>query len=244
MLRSILFLPTLQDSPLVEMHVEGERLEPVAFSVTEVFSMKQTHAFSRFANVLLLAGILGTMVAALLLAPASASAAAMVPGHTQPHQVATFRHQPGRVRPPAALPRAVDPPTCSRTGCNGLDPYRTYCAGQSWDSWWVVDSVPVSNWQHVRVGWLQLWWSRTCQTNWSRFVCTEAASACPYINDLELMEERSPGSQSGYGVQYVRDVFATDVRTKQAYLPAIRAQAHLMIDCTGQGCAGASTHWE
>lgn len=206
--------------------------------------MKQTHAFSRLAKALLLASILGTIVAAFLFAPASASAAAMIPGHTRPHQAGIFIHLPDGARPPAALPRAVDPPTCSKTGCNGLDPYSTYCAGQSWDSWWVVDSVLVYNWQHTRVGWLQLWWSKTCQTNWSRFVCTEATSACPYINDLELMEEDSPGSQSGYGVQYVRNVFATDVRTTQEYLPTIRAQAHLMIDCTSQGCAGASTHWD
>jgi hypothetical protein len=206
--------------------------------------MKQTHAFSHLANAVLLAGFLGTLVAALLLAPAAASAAALVPGHVGPSQAAAFRQMPDGVRPPATLPRAVDPPTCSKTGCNGLDPYSTYCAGQSWDSWWVVDSVPVSNWQHVRVGWLQLWWSRTCQTNWSRFVCTAAASSCPYMNDLELMKEDTPGSQSGYGVQDVRDVFATDVRTKQEYLPTIRAMAQLMINCTNSGCAGASTHWE
>ena len=133
--------------------------------------------------------------------------------------------------------------SCSRGGCDGYDAYATGCAGGN-ASWRVVDSVPVANWSRTRIGWLQLWWSDTCGTNWARFVCTVTASACPFISDLELMEENPPGSQSGYGVQYVRDVSSIDVRTKQQYLPTIRAQAHLMIDCTNQGCAGASTHWE
>lgn len=208
--------------------------------------MKQTHTFSRVANALLLAGLLGTLMVTLLLAPASASAAALPKAmpRTPSYQAGTFLHLASEDRSPAMQPRAVDPPTCSKTGCNGLDPYNTYCAGQSWDSWWVVDSVPVYNWQHARVGWLQLWWSKTCQTNWSRFVCTEAVSACPYISDLELVEESSPGSQSGYGVQNVRGVFATDVRTTQEYLPTTRALADLRIDCGNYECAGASTHWE
>ena len=134
-------------------------------------------------------------------------------------------------------------PSCSGNGCNGRDPYATGCAG-GWASWGVVDSVPVYNWQRAKVGYLQLWYSWTCGTNWSRFLCTARALPCPFIEDLGLFAESSPGCQCGEEVQFVRDVSVTDVRTKQEYLPTTRAEADIMIDCLDRACLGASTHWE
>ncbi len=132
------------------------------------------HIFSRIGKAMLLASFLGAILTAFLFVPASASAAS-VPGtslHTQPHQAGTFIHLATAVRSPAALPLALDPPTCSGTGCNGQNPYNTYCAGQSWDSWWVVSGAYISYpfYTHHAVGYVQLWWSQTCQTNWARVV--------------------------------------------------------------------------
>lgn len=134
-------------------------------------------------------------------------------------------------------------PSCSGDGCDGFDPYATRCAG-SGASYRVVDSVPVVNIFFAKVGYVQLWYSDTCGTNWSRFLCTVSTSHCPFVNDLELNEESSPGCQCGLGIQFVRGVFATDVRTTQQYLPTTRAEASLMADCSDEGCGGGSTHWE
>jgi uncharacterized protein DUF2690 len=134
-------------------------------------------------------------------------------------------------------------PSCSGEGCNGSDPYATRCAGNG-TSYRVVDSVPVVNIFFDKVGYVQLWYSDTCGTNWSRFLCTVSTSHCPFINDLELNEESSPGCQCGTGIQFVRDTSSTDVRTAQQYLPHTRAEASLMVDCSNEGCGGGSTHWE
>lgn len=179
--------------------------------------------------------LLGTVLLAFLSTPPAAFASG---GKSPSHQPGAFLHWATAPRPANVFPG------CSGTGCNGRDPYATDCAGQNWDSWWVADSVPVYNWQRARVGWLQLWYSGTCGTNWSRFVCTVSASSCPFIDNLGLFAESSPGCQCGVEVQGVRDVFSTDVRTTQHYLPITRAEAQLSTDCSNVGCTGADTHWE
>lgn len=155
----------------------------------------------------------------------------------------------GIVFPPHAsaapvVSRMEASPSCTGDGCDGFDPYATRCAG-SGASYRVVASVPVVNIFDARVGYLQLWYSDTCGTNWSRYVCTVNASHCPFVNDLALAEESTPGCQCGLGIQFVRDDGeATDVRTAQHYLPQTRAEASLMADCSNQGCGGGATAWE
>lgn len=123
-------------------------------------------------------------------------------------------------------------PACAGDGCDGFDPYATRCAG-SGASYRVVDSVPAEDIFAARVGYLQLWYSDTCGTNWSRYVCTVSASNCPTVFDLELIEESSPGCQCGLGIQFVRDDGqAPNVRTTQQYLPHTRAAANLRVDCS------------
>jgi hypothetical protein len=61
-------------------------------------------------------------------------------------------------------------PLCSGTGCNGKDPYVMHCAGQSWDSWYVVLTKPVLSQENQPIGYIQLWYSNTCKTNWTRLV--------------------------------------------------------------------------
>lgn len=62
--------------------------------------------------------------------------------------------------------------SCSQTGCDGLDPYDSGCAGGT-ASYYVAAMAYLPN----GVGYVQLWWSNTCQTNWARTV----PSAC-YAN--------------------------------------------------------------
>lgn len=72
------------------------------------------------------------------------------------------------VTAPAALAA-----TCSGTGCDGTDPYSTGCAGGS-ASYWVVETTPLiedsTGVGNNSYGYVQLWWSQTCQTNWTRMV--------------------------------------------------------------------------
>src|SRR6185437_14035179 len=106
-------------------------------------------------------------------------------------------------------------------GCNGSDAYSSGCAGNG-TSYWVVDSVPVI-WKGRNDGWAQLWYSRTCGTNWARYSCS--TSCQPVI--LTLMVCNANGSQTG--VQGPIELDATG-RTKQHYLPTTRASAYVMFN--------------
>lgn len=63
--------------------------------------------------------------------------------------------------------------TCKGTGCNGSDPYSTGCAGTG-ASYYVAATTPlIKDSTGVRsnsYGYIQLWWSNTCSTNWTRMV--------------------------------------------------------------------------
>ncbi len=65
---------------------------------------------------------------------------------------------------------AVDPPACVGNACNGLDPYATFCAGQSWDTWSMLKSNPLKDKEGQQIGVVQLWRSTTCSTDWARIV--------------------------------------------------------------------------
>ena len=107
------------------------------------------HRLFRRAVLLLSGGVLALVLWAALLPHAFAAGL-----HAPPVQSLTTGH-----------------PSCSGRSCNGQDPYATGCAGQNWDSWKVVTSDPVrDNSTGEQVGWVQLWWSETCQTNWGRVV--------------------------------------------------------------------------
>jgi hypothetical protein len=71
--------------------------------------------------------------------------------------------------------------SCSGVHCDNTDPYTTNCAS---GSYWVVTSSPLTDvvthttsWNY---GYLQLWWSQTCQTNWIRGQVYESGSVDNY----------------------------------------------------------------
>jgi hypothetical protein len=104
------------------------------------------------------------LLASVLLAqPSIVTAASLSDGPVQ-------RANTIQVRPHLRSFELSDSPSCFGKGCNFTNPYTTDCAGQSWDSWWVVLSGYLRD-SHDNVGgYVQLWWSATCQTNWTRVV--------------------------------------------------------------------------
>lgn len=172
-------------------------------------------ALTRVVIALLLVVLTGGFGVGLFSAPLSTpSAFAATVSYTKPHKVGTFIHLARGARPSSA---AV---AYAGTGYNGTDPYGTMCAGQTWDSWWVVDSVPVIL-DGVNYGWTQLWWSQTCGTNWARYVCSSRCSG----GELSLM---TCEGNTYYVVQGPVLLTGTG-RTKQEYLPTTRARAELRV---------------
>jgi hypothetical protein len=111
---------------------------------------------------LLLIALLSVLSAVLLSTPA---APAFASGGPHLHQPGTFIHLASDTQP------AGFGPTCSGSSCNGKNPYSTNCAGQAWDSWWVAESALVKqDTNSSTAGYVQLWYSSTCQTNWARLV--------------------------------------------------------------------------
>ncbi len=121
---------------------------------------------------------------------------------------------------------------CAGEQCNGTDPYTTGCAGSA-ASYGVVDSVPVL-WQGVNFGWVQLWFSRTCGTNWARYVCTRR---CRPVS-LVLMTCAQDLSQTSVQGPLA---FAATGRTKQQYLPRTPASASLLFEVNGPEFGSAAT---
>lgn len=121
---------------------------------------------------------------------------------------------------------------CAITGCNGTDPYTTGCAGQD-ASYWVVDSVPVL-WQGQNAGWVQLWWSQTCGTNWARYLCSRL---CRLVS-LVLLRCAPDGVRAA--MPDLASLSETG-RTAQYYLPETRAAAALALQVNAQAYAQAST---
>jgi hypothetical protein len=74
-------------------------------------------------------------------------------------------------------------PTCFHHSCDFQNPYQARCAGQWWDSWWEIGYAPVHDpWGRLG-GWVELWWSETCQTNWAEvYVWDQIAPAHPWVS--------------------------------------------------------------
>lgn len=57
--------------------------------------------------------------------------------------------------------------TCWESSCNGSDPYKVGCAGGS-AHWGVLLSAYIRDSSNNIQGYVQLWYSNTCDTNWAR----------------------------------------------------------------------------
>jgi hypothetical protein len=133
----------------------------------------------RWMRTLALCFTLLILLASLLIATTRPVGAASATDGPRPHTIMKA-HRP-------QLPASS--PSCSGERCNFTNPYATDCAGQSWDVWWVVLSGYLRD-SHGNIGgYVQLWWSATCQTNWTRVVSYHR----PY--ELEALIRL----QNGYG---------------------------------------------
>lgn len=187
--------------------------------------------FPSLVRATIVVGVLS--VALLVFLPSTAFAA--TPGIKHPpHKAGTFIHLASSTQASAA---GATGPGCSKSNCNGRNPYITNCAGQPYDSWWVVDSVPMY-YKGVNRGWVQLWWSQTCQTNWARYACSSAGCYPP--TSLTLYEESSPGCECGWGVRYVT---YPNTMTLQEWLPTTRASAEGSWSVGGSVFITAATGW-
>ena len=85
--------------------------------------------------------------------------------------------------------------TCSGTGCDGKNPYSYGCAGPG-ASYYVAETTPLidasTGVASNSYGYIQLWWSNTCSTNWTRMV-VNVSGATLGLEDVVLKNANSAG---------------------------------------------------
>lgn len=133
---------------------------------------------------------------------------------------------------PAKAQIAATSPTCSGNGCDHLDPFATNCAGPDAD-YYVVATANVVDSAGSVAGYVQLWWSATCQTNWARIVPTTYPDTFAVEAKVTTADGRS-------------DDFKFDENsaawTNQLYAPTVQAQAWGSI-ATDHGDYFGTTSW-
>lgn len=122
-------------------------------------------------------------------------------------------------------PKAALAASCSGYGCDGKDPYATGCAGAG-ASYRVIDMRYVYNEYRSIVGYVQLWWSDTCKTNWARAVRT-VSYGTTYYTHAHIFRDNNwnrviDNTDTRYDT-WVRG--ATAVYTRMVYAPVLLAQA-------------------
>ncbi len=114
--------------------------------------------------------------------------------------------------------------TCSGTGCDGKDPYSSGCAG-SGASYYVAETAPLINAStgvaSNSYGYIQLWWSNTCHTNWARMV-VNVSGATLGLEDVVL---KSPNSAGLYHYPIQFNGSEGTYLTPQIYAAGIPAEA-------------------
>lgn len=107
--------------------------------------------------------------------------------------------------------------TCSGTGCDHTDPYATVCAG-SGASYYVVASTPIYKGStNVQAGYIQLWYSNTCGTNWARIVVYDDG-----LNDVYYVKS---GVYTADGRSDIYDKYPGTSWTNQLYASTVSARA-------------------
>lgn len=121
---------------------------------------------------------------------------------------------PGRALAASRHVARLQAPTCSQEQCNGTNPYATRCAGQG-ASYRVLDMAYLRDLRTGRTfGYVQLWFSATCQTNWARYVCLSDPTTCPTV--FYTVQALSGAAEEASNIAGV---------TRQLYLPTTKAYA-------------------
>jgi hypothetical protein len=160
------------------------------------------------------AALIPTLLTALLLA--AALGAALAPAFARAHAA-------------RAAGQSSHAPLCSGTGCDFTDPYKELCAGQWWDSWWVVATAPMVDARGRAAGYVQLWWSATCQTNWTRAIDQLAQPGVMITHLQDLATNRGDSNQTQ----------GRAAGTRQLYLPQSPASAQGLVELSGDTYTGS-----
>jgi hypothetical protein len=134
---------------------------------------------------------------------------------------------------------AIAPPTgngCSGTGCNGTDPYATGCYNSQSYDWQVNVTNPLTG---TTAGVAQLWWSPTCQTNWTVVLETATSGPAASVRSLSANLNTTAGGQiqSAYC-----SVGCAGVYTPQNYEGPINVQGcGKIVDVNGAVYTGCHT---
>jgi len=83
--------------------------------------------------------------------------------------------------------------TCSGYGCDSQDPVATGCSSGSY----TVKSAPVA-YNGVQYGTVELRWSPTCQTNWSRLTISAGGSNPQHYDRQVWVARQNPDAQMGF----------------------------------------------
>lgn len=103
---------------------------------------------------------------------------------------------------------------CWESTCNGTDPYAIGCAGVTGAHWGVLLSTYIRDSSNTIIGYVQLWYSNSCDTNWARTVAYNpgyvTADVGPYNNgNGQALESNACLSLPS----------CTDLRTYQHWIP-------------------------
>jgi hypothetical protein len=128
---------------------------------------------------------------------------------------------------------------------NGSDPYADGCAGGH-ASWYVVESASIYDDVGSQVGYVQLWYSATCATNWTRVVPYSSVnglivSLYAWNAGTKTWQFESGSSASCQSYCWDAETGSYDLRTGQYAIPG-PAKAHgCIIEPSGRGgCADAA----
>jgi hypothetical protein len=115
--------------------------------------------------------------------------------------------------------------SCSGKGCDGKNPYSSGCAV----NYGVVAMNYIYDNQGRQVGYTQLWWSNTCQTNWARTVQTWNSSWTWIITAHVTRDDNRNGvadyPDTSYWATVPNGSSAKEIVTGMVYSPTLPARA-------------------
>lgn len=130
-------------------------------------------------------------------------------------------------------------PACSGYNCDGKNPYSMGCAV----SYGVIDMSYIYDNSGKNIGYVQLWWSNTCQTNWARVVRTSSVS----FYQITAWVVRDDNSNRIWNTSdtrfYALGGTATSVYTGMVYAPVRLSLAQGSFDTGGPYTFTGITRW-
>jgi hypothetical protein len=106
----------------------------------------------------------------------------------------------------------------SSATCDGVSPGKTYCTDQDE----VVKETLFSSYEGNPLGYIKLWWSATCGTEWAQGVSYYAKGAVPFIQVVRDTDDNFYSCNTTYvssygGYECSTEMVYTGVNTGHAY---------------------------